>query len=199
MKVIGVAGSPRREKSSYFLADQCLREIVRVAEECGEIIETELIDLAALKFSGCISCNKCKKGLLCSQEDDFQPLIEKFADPELIGIVVSSPVYMGSMTSQTKAFLDRTVTHRRNGFLFRDKIGGAIAVGGSRNGGQEITVQGIHAAMMIHDMIIVGDGGHFGGIAWGNHPDGYQEDTIGIETAKQLGARIAQLALKLRK
>lgn len=199
MKVIGVAGSPRREKSSHFLVDHCLRELVRVGEASGEVIETELIGLATLEFSGCISCNKCKKGLLCSQEDDFQPLLKKFADPELVGIVVSTPVYMGSMTSQTKAFLDRTVAHRRNGFLFRDIIGGAIAVGGSRNGGQELTVQGIHAAMMIHDMIIVGNGSHFGGMAWGNFPGGYEEDALGVETAKQLGARIAHLAMKLKK
>ena len=198
MKVIGVVGSPRRAKSSYFLAEQCLHEVARVADDMGEAIDTEIIELAKLKFGGCISCNKCKEGLKCSQQDDFQPLLEKLADPEIVGIVISTPVYMGSMTSQTKAFLDRTVAHRRNGFLFRDMIGGAIAVGGSRNGGQELTIQGVHAAMMIHDMIIVGDGDHFGGIAWGNHPSGYEEDLVGLNTAKKLGSRIAQLALKLK-
>ena len=198
MKVIGVVGSPRRGKSSYFLAEQCLAEVARVATDMGGEIETEIIDLAKLKFGGCISCNQCKEGLKCSQKDDFQPLLEKLADPEIVGIVVSTPVYMGSMTAQTKAFLDRTVAHRRNGFLLRDIIGGAIAVGGSRNGGQELTIQGVHAAMMIHDMIIVGDGDHFGGIAWGNHPDGYEEDLVGLNTAKKLGSRIAKLALKLK-
>ena len=104
---------------------------------------------------------------------------------------------MGTMTSQTKAFIDRTVLHRRNGFLFRGKLGGVIAVGGSRNGGQELTCQAVHAAMMIHDMIIVGDGGHFGGAAWGNHPGGYTEDTTGIDTAKGLGERMVDIALKM--
>jgi multimeric flavodoxin WrbA len=37
-------------------------------------------------------------------------------------------------------------------------------VGGSRNGGQEKTIQTIHDWMHIHGMIVVGDGGHFGGI-----------------------------------
>jgi len=30
-------------------------------------------------------------------------------------------------------------------------------------------------------MRIVGDGDHFGGIAWGKHPDGYEADLTGIE------------------
>ncbi len=199
MKIIGIAGSPRRGKSSKFLLERCFAALEAEATELGQTIATEIIDLAGMKFNGCVACDFCKKDLQCSQKDDFQPMLEKFADPDLVGIVVSTPVYMGSMTAQTKAFLDRTVAHRRNGFLFKDKLGGVITVGGSRNGGQELTIQGVHAAMMIHDMIIVGDGGHFGGITWGNHPDGYEGDIIGLDTALKLGERMAQVALKLNK
>ncbi len=195
MKILGIATSPRKNKSSHFLLQECL-EAAKKAGDGSASVEVELIDLAPLRFSGCIACDKCKKGPTCSQEDDFQQLIPKLADPEIAGIIISTPVYMGSMTSQAKAFLDRTVLFRRNGFQFRDKIGGVIAVGGSRNGGQELTCQAVHAAMMIHDMIIVGDGGHFGGAAWGNHPGGYESDDTGIETAKELGKRLATVALK---
>ena len=197
MKIIGVAASPRRHKSTHFLLEQCLEEAKKTAITLGKTLETELVDLAPLKFGGCISCDKCKKGVLCSQQDDFQQLIPKFSDPNLTGIIIATPVYMGSMTSQAKAFLDRSVLFRRNGFLFKDKLGGVIAVGGSRNGGQELTIQAVHAGMMIHDMIIVGDGGHFGGAAWGNHPDGYKEDVTGIDTAKQLGKRVTEVACLL--
>ena len=194
MKIIGISASPRKNKSTYFLLEQCLHEVKYTAESSEKNIEVELIDLAPLKFHGCISCDKCKKGVLCSQQDDYQSLIPKLADPEVIGIIVATPVYMGCMSSQAKAFLDRTVLFRRNGFMFKNKIGGVIAVGGSRNGGQELTIQAVHAAMMIHDMIIVGDGDHFGGAAWGNHPDGYQGDTTGIATAKNLGRRMGEIA-----
>ncbi|MGL1931261.1 MAG: flavodoxin family protein [Desulfotalea sp.] len=190
MKLIGIAGSPRRGKSSKFFLEQCL--------DAAKIdLDVELIELAGLNISGCIACDLCKKGVQCSQEDDFLPILEKLSADDVVGIVLASPVYMGAMTSQMKAFIDRTVVFRRNGFMFRDKIGAAIAVGGSRNGGQELTIQGIHAGMMIHDMIIVGDGGHFGGIAWGNNPDGYEKDTEGINTARMLGQKIASVATKL--
>ena len=194
MKIIGVSERKKKNKSTHFLLEKSLEEVKHTAETLGKSLEIELIDLAPLKINGCISCDKCKKGVLCSQQDDFQQLIPKFADPTVAGIIIATPVYMGSMTSQAKAFLDRTVLYRRNGFLFKNKLGGVISVGGSRNGGQELTIQAVHAAMMIHDMIIVGDGDHFGGIAWGNHPDGYQEDMVGINTAKNIGKRIAEVA-----
>jgi multimeric flavodoxin WrbA len=194
MKIIGVSASPRKNKSTRFLLEKSLEEAKHTAEAMGKSLEVELIDLAPLKINGCISCDKCQKGVLCSQQDDFQQLIPKFADPAVAGIIVATPVYMGSMTSQAKAFLDRSVLYRRNGFLFKNKLGGVLTVGGSRNGGQELTIQAVHAAMMIHDMIIVGDGDHFGGIAWANHPDGYQEDVAGINTAKNVGKRITEVA-----
>ena len=164
----------------------------------GTSLEVELIDLAALKIHGCIACNACKKGVLCSQQDDYQSLIPKLADPEVVGIILATPVYMGCMSSQAKAFIDRTVLFRRNGFMFKNKLGGVIAVGGSRNGGQELTIQAVHAAMMIHDMIIIGDGDHFGGAAWNNHTDGYQSDITGIATAKNLGRRMSEVACMLQ-
>lgn len=198
MKIIGVSTSPRKNKSTHFLLEQSLDEIRVTAEASGANIDVELIDLAPLKFNGCISCDTCKKSMSCSQQDDFQPLIPKLADPEVAGIIVATPVYMGCMSSQAKAFIDRTVLFRRNGFIFKNKLGGVIAVGGSRNGGQELTIQAVHAAMMIHDMIIVGDGDHFGGAAWANHPDGYEGDATGIATARNLGRRMGEIALMMK-
>lgn len=198
MKIIGVAASPRTKQSTSFILEQCLLEAQNTAEKQGVAITTETIDLAGKTVHGCISCGKCKKDLVCSQQDYYQEIIPKLADQEVKGIILATPVYMGSMTSQAKAFLDRSVLFRRNGFLFRNKLGAVITVGGSRNGGQEVTIQAVHAAMMIHDMIIVGDGLHFGGTAWSNFPGGYEKDVIGIDTAKATGKRVAETAMMLK-
>jgi len=198
MKIIGVSASARKNKSTHFLLEHCLAEAGRTAEVLGQSLEIELIDLAPLKFDGCIACDTCKQGVKCSQQDDFQPLIPKLADPGVAGIILATPVYMGCMSSQAKAFIDRTVLFRRNGFMFKNKLGGVITVGGSRNGGQELTIQAVHAAMMIHDMIIVGDGDHFGGAAWANHPGGYETDEVGIATAKNLGRRMVEVAAMMK-
>ena len=124
MKIIGISASPRKNRSTHFLLEQCLNELKSTAETAGKNLEIELINLAHLKFNGCVACDTCKKGVLCSQQDDYQSIIPKLADPEVLGIIVATPVYMGCMSSQAKAFLDRTVLFRRNGFMFKNKLGG---------------------------------------------------------------------------
>jgi len=163
-------------------------------------VDTELIDLAEMEINGCKACGHCMKKLECSQEDDFGTLIPTLSDPALGGLIVATPVYLGSMSALCKAFLDRCVMFRRNGFLFRDKVGGVIAVGGVRNGGQSVTIQHVHATMLVQDMILVGDGkpgAHFGGTMWSSHPDGIENDDVGQMTVQSLGIRVAELALRL--
>lgn len=196
MKIIGVCGSPRKRQTTFQALDVCMKAICKSQPD----IETEIIELAGLTVQGCESCGKCMTDLTCDQDDDFTPLIQKLADRDVVGLVIASPVYLGSMTSQCKAFIDRTVMFRRNDFLFRNRLGGAIAVGGARNGGQELTIQAIHAAMMIQDMIIVGDGStssHYGGMLWNPGDKGVADDEIGLRSARNLGKRIADLAIKI--
>lgn len=147
-----------------------------------------------------LACGHCLKGLECNQEDDFEKMIPLLSDPRLGGLILATPVYLGSMSSQCKAFLDRCVMFRRNGFLLRDKVSGVIAVGGFRNGGQETAIQAVHAAMLIQDMIVVGDGrpsAHFGGTMWSTHPEGIEKDDFGRSTVQNLGRRVAEVAIKI--
>jgi multimeric flavodoxin WrbA len=197
IKIIGVSCSPREKQSTRFAIETCLSKIQKEFPR----VETELIDLAQLTINGCISCDQCKTDLTCSQEDDFQGLIPKLSDPNLSGLILATPVYFGTMSSQAKAFLDRCVVLRRNGALLRNVVGGVIAVGGFRHGGQETAIHAVHAAMLIQDMVIVGDGHstfHFGGTLWSGHPDGYAQDAFGKETLYNLGKRVTETALKIK-
>lgn len=191
MKLIAVCGSPRREKYTQWALEQSLA----AAREASPYLETELIPLAGKQISGCTDCSHCRGNFGCSIKDDFQPIIDKLKDPDVKGLLLGSPVYMGGMTSQLKAFLDRTVLFRRNGFAFKNLLGGALSVGGSRNGGQELVLQNIHASMMIHDMMIIGDGGgtaHFGGTGWANVPGGQESDETALATFRNLGMRMGE-------
>ncbi len=145
MKIVGISCSPRKGKSTFYALETCLQ----AAKEAIPEIETTLVELSEMKTNGCIACGKCIKVLECSQEDDFPKMIPILSDPALAGLVLATPVYLGSMTSQCKAFFDRCVMFRRNGFLLRDKVGGVIAVGGVRNGGQELAIQSVQAAMLV--------------------------------------------------
>ena len=198
MKIVGISCSPRKGKSTKYALEVCLQAVKEMVPD----VETLLIELSDMKMNGCLACGKCMKVLECSQEDDFVKMIPILSDSELAGLVVATPVYFGSMTSQCKAFLDRCVMFRRNGFLLRNKVGGAIAVGGVRNGGQELTIQAVHAAMLVHDMVVVSEGkptSHYGATLWSGHPEGIEKDVFGLETARNLGKRVVEVAAKMNR
>lgn len=198
MKIIGIACSPRKGESTFYTLKKSFEEIKSIYPE----IKTEIIDLGGLEIKGCRDCGFCKKELNCSIKDDFINIITKLKDTEIKGIILATPVYLGSMTALCKAFIERSVMFRRNGFLFKDKIGSVITVGGVRNGGQEMTIQSIQAAMLCHDMIVVGDGNdtaHFGGACWSGIEGGIKKDVIGLKTALNTVKRMADLIIKIYK
>jgi len=196
VRIVGICCSPRRGQSTFKAMQVCLEAAGAAAGQ----VETRLIELADMKIGPCTACGVCKKGLICGWEDDFGKLIGVLADPHVGGIIIGTPVYFGGMTAQCKALLDRCVVLRRNGWLLRDKVGGVLAVGGVRNGGQELTLQSVRAAMLCHDMICVSDGrdsAHFGAALFSGGPGGIEADQDGLNTARNLGRRVAELSVRL--
>ena len=129
-----------------------------------------------------MDCKLCKKEFNCGIKDDFINIIPKLKNQEIKGIIIATPVYLGSMTALCKAFIERTMMLRRNGFLFKDKIEGVITVGEVRNRGQEMTIQSVQAARLCHDMIVIEDGNttaHYGGSCWRGIEGGIKNDSIG--------------------
>ena len=108
-------------------------------------------------------------------------------------IIIGSPVYFGGMAAPLKEFIDRSVTIRGS---LRNKIGAAFVTSGHQTGGKETTILSIIQAMLIHEMIIVGDpisaGGHYGAAALG------APDQEAINQGRALGARVAELVNRLK-
>jgi len=115
------------------------------------------------------------------------------------GIIVGSPVYFSNMSALCKAFLDRCIAFRKQGMALSGKVAGIVAVGGARNGGQELTVQSIQAALLSQEMVVVGTGrptGRAGATLWSQKND-ISADEFGLSTARDLGRRVAEIALRL--
>jgi len=194
IKIIAVSGSPRKGKTTA-ASLQIALEAAKAVDP--ERIETELIELADMKLNGNMAAGI---PLEPGQRDDFPELAAKLAQPEVGGVIVGSPVYFGSMTSLCKAFLDRCISLRMRQFALANKVGGAVAVGGVRNGGQELTLQAIQAALMCQEMVVVGDGRptcHTGATVWNSGRDDISQDEFGVSTVKNLGRRVAEVALKI--
>ena len=111
---------------------------------------------------------------------------------EASGVIAGSPVYFGTMAAQLKAKLDEFISTRRK---MEGKVGAAFATSGDPTGGKETTIMSIIQAFLIYGMVITGDPlsatGHYGTACVG------KPDDTAKENAMKLGARVAQLVLKL--
>ena len=66
-----------------------------------------LIDVPSKNIKGCLRCTSCQRnGGTCVQKDDMTELYGLILAAD--AIVIASPVYFYSWTSQIKALLDRT-------------------------------------------------------------------------------------------
>jgi len=186
MILLGLSGSPKKGDNEKII-NYALNRAKKKA------IKTEKISMSGMKVDPCTACNYCKehKGQ-CSIKDDMEKIRPKLEKAD--AIIISSPVYFGSLSAQIKAVFDRTLTLRRNNFKLKDKIGAAIAIGGSRNGGQEFTIQTIHSWMHIHGMIIAGDNNHFGGTAMVP----FKEDDFGKKTVDDTVDKVCNLLNKIK-
>lgn len=192
IKIVGVCCSPRKGKTTA----AALQVALDAARAVNPAIEVELVELAGMKIDGNLAVVPAEPG----QEDDFPKVAEKLGDPRVAGIIVGTPVYFGNMSSLCKAFLDRCMFFRKT-FGLSGKVGGALAVGGVRNGGQELTVQSVIASLLCQEMVIVGDGrptAHQGATLL-NTKDDISGDEFGQGTAKNLGRRVAEIAIRLAK
>ena len=187
-KIVGICCSPRKGKTTAEALAVCLD----AAREQVPGLETELIELADLSIPAQLAAGQpLKEG----ETDDFPSLVSKLDDPTVVGIVVGSPVYFGNMSALCKAFLDRCVVFRK-GFKLRNKVVGVLAVGGTRNGGQELTVRSIQVGLNGQDVIVVGPGKpspRIGATLW-NQNDSIAGDDFGTGTAQGLGRRVAEVA-----
>ena len=185
MEIIGISGSPHKTGNNSRLIDRSLA----IAKDRG--FDVDKIALADTEIAPCTDCGICRREKSCKFDDGMTGIYEKLESAD--GILISSPVYFGTLSGQLKCLLDRSVLLRRNGFLLKDKVGAALAVGGSRNGGQEYTIWSIHAWMHIHGMIVVGDNSHFGGIAVKD----VDSDEEGLKTVDDTANKLCDTLLRL--
>ncbi len=131
--LLALNGSPVLGSSTEIL----LEEFCRGARAAGFTVER--VDLNDKKIMPCQSCGESPEPKLCFFDDDMTPIYEKFLVSRLV--VVGSPIYFDSVSSQVKLFIDRMnctrpMAQKKNGdvYLKKRKLG--------RRGGFVILVGG---------------------------------------------------------
>jgi len=191
VKIIGLAGSLRKGKSTYKAVELALES----AKTVSPTITTELIELSGLNLDPYIAVGSKSS----DRPDDFPALREKLEAPNVYGLLMGSPVYMGIVSSPLKNLFERMVAFRQGGFPLRNKVGGAIAVGAGRNTGVELILQQLIMFMLSQEMVLVGDGkpgNHWGGTIQSQGEE-LSKDEGNLDTVRGVGKRVAEIALRL--
>jgi len=142
--------------------------------------------LADLVAEGVTSVPDVEARLVSTQEVTKEDFVNA------AGIIAGSPVYFGGMAADLKRVFDEFVGVRKQ---MENKVGAAFASSGFWAGGNETTLISIIQCMLIYGMIVVGDPmsatGHYGAATVA------APDEKAADTAKKLGARVAELCKKL--
>jgi multimeric flavodoxin WrbA len=151
MKAIGISSSGRKTAYSKIIVKDIL-------EESG--VEYEMINLAMLNIRGCLGCLKCAGDNRCVQKDDFQGVIDKINEADVL--VFGGGNYYGMLNAIGHAFWERTFALRhREVFPLAGKLG--IAVGLDRNKDKKEATVFIEKMMLSNKMSVIAtftDSGH---------------------------------------
>jgi len=191
VKIIGIVGSLRKGKSTYKAMDLAMES----AKKVSPAIATEIIELSGLNLDPYIAVGSKSS----DRPDDFSGVREKLVAPDVFGVLMCSPVYMGIVSSPLKQLFERMLAFRQGGFPLKNKVGGAIAVGGGRNTGVELILQQLIMFMLSQEMILVGDGApgdHWGGTMQSQGEE-LGKDEGSLNTIRGVGKRVAEIALRM--
>lgn len=189
MKVLGINGSARRDGNTAILIKRVFEELEK------EGIETELIQLAGKSIRGCQACLKCieNQDKQCSINNDyFNECYEKMLEAD--GIILGSPTYFSSMSTEMKALIDRAgFVSIANNDLLKRKVGAAVSA--ARRAGAVHTVDSINHLFFISQMIVPGSSYWNLGVGLGEGEVAH--DAEGMHTMQVLGENMAWLLKKL--
>ncbi len=189
MKIIGVCGSPRAGGNT----ETALRAVLETIE--GHDLETELVLLRDYDVLGCLACGACREepGACHGRSDGLDPVFARVFTAE--GLVIGSPVYFGSATPESMAFLQRLGYVARG--MPENPMRGTVAAGVAiaRRAGQNFTVAQLELAFGPLEMHRAGSS--YWPMGFGGTPGSIAEDAEGMATMRTLGANLARLVWAL--
>ena len=199
MRIVGISGSPKKEKSStQFL-------LIKALEATGA--DTKLINISEYNILHCTGCDSCVRKKPCPQSanDDMPKLEEELRKAD--GIIISAPSYFTSVPGVLKDFIDRSRAMKMLDHQLKDKVFGALTYAGLRYGGQEHVIDVLNRYALGQGMIVVGASGSpvkhgtFGSGSLQTDESSWRsvvKDELAIEGSMLLGKRVADVASRIK-
>ena len=114
IRVLGLAGSPRRHGNTERLLDRFLAG----AREAGADVEKVVV--ARLDIAACISCDGCWKEGVCVVQDEFQKINQRLVGSDVIAL--AAPLFFWNVPAQVKALIDRGQSQWARKFAVRKPL-----------------------------------------------------------------------------
>jgi len=189
MKVLGIAGSPRKEGNTEHYVKHALAQLG------AKGLETELVTLNGKTIKPCEGCYGCRTEFRCTQTgDDFHAIYEKMVEAD--GLIIGSPVHYSGPTPILMALLDRAgFSSRWSGKFFSGKVGGPIAV--ARRAGHNFTFAWLLLWFFINDITVPGSTYWNVGLAGAGGGRDAANDQEGLDTITHFTANMARVMEKL--
>ncbi|MHA1844520.1 MAG: flavodoxin family protein [Promethearchaeota archaeon] len=168
-------GSPRKNGNTIYLTN-------KLFELLSHDFETESIFLKDLNISPCNECYYCLEKEDCSIKDDMQYLYPKLKNANVI--ILSSPIFMGGITSLMRIFMERT-WHLRKGQL-KGKIGSYIIVSRRDIGCGIAEMEAYLSRLKVYKLA--------GILGFAFHEKDISKDKEAIENLKRLSSQIIRLS-----
>ncbi|EKQ56817.1 MULTISPECIES: flavodoxin family protein [unclassified Clostridium] len=189
MKVIAINGSARKNGNTSMIIEAIFSEL----KKCG--IETELIDLANEKISGCTGCGACfknKDNKCVFKNDIVNECIEKMIEAD--GIILGSPVYFADVTANMKALLERIgMVSSANGAILSKKVGASVVA--VRRGAATRAFDTMNYFLHYMQMYLVG--GTYWNMVYGKEVGEVLNDIEGMKNMESIGKNMAWLLNKI--
>ena len=181
MKVLLFNGSPRKNGCTF----TALSEIAHILNDAG--VETEILQIGATPFRGCIGCGGCKNGDGCvfGKEDGLNEILEKSLTAD--GFIFGTPVYYASPNGTMLAFMDRLFYAA--GGRFAHKPGAVIA--SARRAGTTASLDVMMKYLTISQMPVVSS--TYWPMVHGSCADDVCKDDEGLQTMRNLGKNMIWL------
>ncbi|MBD3198234.1 MAG: hypothetical protein GF317_24505 [Candidatus Lokiarchaeota archaeon] len=152
-KITLLVGSPRKNKSCNFLVEKAIEGIKSISSE----FEINKIFVGDYKISPCTGCNKClREPYECplAESDDTNKLEKEILDSD--AIIIASPSYFGSVSSQLKVIIDRSRPWKMNNYKLKDIIFAPMVAIGTRNDAAGGVISDLINFAIIQGMIVIG-------------------------------------------
>ena len=172
MRIVLINGSPRQNGCT----GECIKYLESLFKEDG--VETVTINIPSY-IGHCTNCRECKKLDSACIKDGYFKSVEAILN-KADGIIIGSPVYYYSVTSQLQAFITRLCYSRPH--ILEHKLCSFFSV--SRRTGNTDCFNQFMKIFQMHNAIMVG--GNYVNEIYGDNPEELQYDKEGLLSLRMI-------------